>query len=207
LALDDKQTTSERQTATRMCVGCRQHDRRDALARVVREPDGGSVVVDLRRRLPGRGASVHPNLKCVEAAVRRGGLTRALGASAGVETLIESLRAQYEARVAGLLLAARRAGHLVIGTDAVADAIGARSVHLLAIAEDARGRKAELLALAEAANIAAVVWGERAQLGKFFGRAEVAIMGVRDEGMAEALRDATDSIASLDGMNRFAEDA
>ncbi|NOY89943.1 MAG: DUF448 domain-containing protein [Deltaproteobacteria bacterium] len=200
----------------RMCIGCRQRDRRDALARVVRVPDGvfpegvssqGGVVVDLRRRLPGRGASVHPRVKCIEVAVRRGALKRALGASAGVDELLEGLRAQYEARVAGLLLAARRSGQLVIGTDAVADAIGTRSLHLLAIASDARGRRAELLALAEAAGIAAVVWGERAQLGKFFGRAEVAIMGVRDEGMAEALRDATDSIASLDGMNRFAEDA
>jgi len=189
-----------------MCIGCRQRDHRDALARVVRDPDGG-VAVDLRRRLPGRGASLHPRAKCIEVAIRRGALARAIGASTSIERLLESLTAQYQARIAGLLLAAHRAGHLVIGTDAVADALGAQRVHLLLVAEDARGRRAELVALAEAAAIPAMAWGTRLALGKFLGRAEVAIIGVREEGMAEALRDAARSMTSLDDMNRFAEDA
>jgi len=37
----------------------------------------GQVVVDRRRALPGRGASIHPNDACVEAAVRHGGFGRA----------------------------------------------------------------------------------------------------------------------------------
>ena len=37
----------------------------------------GQPVVDRRRALPGRGASIHPNDACVEAAIRQGGLGRA----------------------------------------------------------------------------------------------------------------------------------
>lgn len=49
------------------------------MVRVVAEPPG--VVVDLRRRLPGRGAWVHPQLTCVETATRRKAWARALKVS------------------------------------------------------------------------------------------------------------------------------
>jgi predicted RNA-binding protein YlxR (DUF448 family) len=46
------------------------------MVRVVAEPPG--VVVDLRRRLPGRGAWVHPQLTCIETATHRKAWARAL---------------------------------------------------------------------------------------------------------------------------------
>lgn len=49
------------------------------MVRVVAEPPG--VVVDLRHRLPGRGAWVHPQLACIETATRRKAWTRALKVS------------------------------------------------------------------------------------------------------------------------------
>lgn len=64
-------------TPTRTCVGCRRTDRQDALVRVVRAERG--VAVDLRRRLPGRGAWLHRDLACWPGA--RGGLSRALRTS------------------------------------------------------------------------------------------------------------------------------
>jgi predicted RNA-binding protein YlxR (DUF448 family) len=46
------------------------------MVRVVADAPG--VVVDLRRRLPGRGAWVHPQLACIETASRRKAWARAL---------------------------------------------------------------------------------------------------------------------------------
>ena len=60
----------------RTCVGCRERASRADLLRVV--ADGDRLVPDLARRLPGRGASVHPDLRCVELAERRRAFPRAL---------------------------------------------------------------------------------------------------------------------------------
>jgi uncharacterized protein len=48
----------------------------DQLVRVVARD--GVAVPDLRRRLPGRGAHLHPRLGCLELAGRRRALPRAL---------------------------------------------------------------------------------------------------------------------------------
>ncbi len=75
----------------RTCLGCR---RRDDQARLLRVVAGEStVVVDPRRRAPGRGAYVHPDPACVALAVRK----RAFG---------RTLRAPVEAAAAGAVLTA-----------------------------------------------------------------------------------------------------
>ena len=66
----------------RMCVGCRERGAQDLLLRVVAvttDPDGPSAVrPDPRRRLPGRGAYVHPRPECLALAERRRAFPRAL---------------------------------------------------------------------------------------------------------------------------------
>lgn len=75
---------------TRTCVGCRGTDRRSVLLRVVVGPseEAGPVVVlvpDPRRRLPGRGAWLHPSTRCLDEAVRRRAFARALHVGAPVD--------------------------------------------------------------------------------------------------------------------------
>lgn len=53
----------------RMCVGCRERAAKTDLLRLV--VIEGSVVPDPRGRLPGRGASLHPEPGCLELAERR----------------------------------------------------------------------------------------------------------------------------------------
>lgn len=60
----------------RTCVGCRERGLRSVLLRVV--PDGDRAVVDVARTRPGRGAWLHPDLTCLELAVRRRAFGRAL---------------------------------------------------------------------------------------------------------------------------------
>jgi uncharacterized protein len=66
----------------RFCVGCRRRDRKDALLRVVRAASG-ALLVDPSGSAPGRGAYVHRDPGCVEAAFARDGLPRSLRAGGG----------------------------------------------------------------------------------------------------------------------------
>jgi hypothetical protein len=72
--------------AIRTCIGCRQRAAATELLRVVVAPAAtdpaasGTVVPDPRRRIPGRGAWLHPDPECVALAQRRRAFGRALRA-------------------------------------------------------------------------------------------------------------------------------
>ena len=63
-------------TIIRMCIGCRGRSAVSDLVRVV--TIAGALVPDPDRRLPGRGASLHPNTQCLDRAERTRALPRAL---------------------------------------------------------------------------------------------------------------------------------
>ena len=67
---------AETSIPVRTCVGCRKRAPVSELLRVV--VSSGALVPDPRRRLPGRGASVHPTPECLHAAERRRAFARAL---------------------------------------------------------------------------------------------------------------------------------
>ncbi|MCI2240262.1 YlxR family protein [Paenibacillus sp. TRM 82003] len=62
----------------RTCVGCRRRGSRSELLRVVASAEGDEVLVDERRRLPGRGAWLHHSTACLDRAEKRRALPRAL---------------------------------------------------------------------------------------------------------------------------------
>ncbi len=66
----------EGETPIRTCVGCRKRAPSGELLRVVAM--GGRRVADERRRLPGRGAWLHPVPDCLAKAERRRAFARAL---------------------------------------------------------------------------------------------------------------------------------
>lgn len=63
---------------TRTCVGCRSTAPQNQLLRVVLSAD--LVVPDLQTRLPGRGAYLHRSPACIDRAIQRRSLPRALRA-------------------------------------------------------------------------------------------------------------------------------
>lgn len=65
---------------TRTCIGCRSRDAVTALVRLVAVPGETTTVVtpDPRRSMPGRGAHLHPDPRCLELARRRKAFGRAL---------------------------------------------------------------------------------------------------------------------------------
>ena len=176
--------------SSRACAGCRQTDARDALLRFVAAGDPPQLAPDIRRRAPGRGVSVHPRFRCVEAAVRSGALRRGLGVGTDLSTreLSRTAAVQYDRRAAGLLSAAGRIHGLAVGTEAVRSAIAARKVHLLLVTRDAEGSREELVDATERLGRSCLVWSTKQELGRLFGRALLSIVGVLDAGIATELR-------------------
>ena len=84
-ARTQKRTIDPSGGPVRTCIGCRRRELAVELLRVVAVDGGdetgngsGVVTVDTARKLPGRGAWLHPDPKCLHAAVRRRAFGRAL---------------------------------------------------------------------------------------------------------------------------------
>jgi uncharacterized protein len=60
----------------RTCIGCRERTEKAQLLRLVARD--GSVAIDHRQILSGRGAYLHPRPACLEQALKRRSLGRAL---------------------------------------------------------------------------------------------------------------------------------
>ncbi|GAB2538837.1 YlxR family protein [Brachybacterium huguangmaarense] len=97
--MDPRTATS---TPERTCVGCRKKAARDQLVRLVREgsPTGGAPVVrvDARASAPGRGAWLHPDARCLDLAIARGGLARSFRGpvdTSALEGLADALEADH----------------------------------------------------------------------------------------------------------------
>lgn len=69
----------------RTCVGCRRTAEAAELVRVAAVD--GRAVVDARRRLPGRGAWLHPSAECLAVALKRRAVSRALRADVDASAL------------------------------------------------------------------------------------------------------------------------
>ncbi|MFD6496480.1 YlxR family protein [Streptomyces sp. NPDC060188] len=76
--------TRARACPERTCVGCRERAAKRDLLRIVAVE--GECVPDHRGTLPGRGAYVHPALVCLDLAVRRRAIPRALRAPGRLDT-------------------------------------------------------------------------------------------------------------------------
>lgn len=85
----------QRKIPMRQCLGCREMKPKRELVRVVRSPEG-ELSVDLRGKLPGRGAYVCHNAQCLRQALRSHALERSLNTAIPPE-LYETLAAQMEA--------------------------------------------------------------------------------------------------------------
>jgi len=73
----------------RTCVGCRKRELAVELLRVAAvsdRPGNYAVTVDTTGNLPGRGAWLHPDPQCLEAAVRRRAFVRALRITGSPDT-------------------------------------------------------------------------------------------------------------------------
>ncbi|NIT80089.1 MAG: DUF448 domain-containing protein, partial [Thermoplasmata archaeon] len=120
---------------SRTCIGCRTEREKEELVRLVRY--GDRVVVDYKGKLPGRGAYVCPRLPCIEGAMKKRRLERALKSEGALQyqDLPEEIREAIRGRVLGLLGIAAKAGKLASGWNEVRAKW--RQLKLILIGEDA----------------------------------------------------------------------
>lgn len=188
----------------RTCIGCRQVMPQRELVRLAVLDGAPHVVPDAKNKLGGRGAWIEPKRACFERASRKGGFQRALKRSAqvDVENVIELLQSQLERRLMSLVGGGYRARKIVFGTDQVRESIHARRSKVLGVAEDAAGRRAQLENLSERVAI----YGSKTDIGAAFGRDEVGVYSIEDEGIgAEVLR-VTAHLAGLRTTDDFTYD-
>ena len=127
----------------RMCVVTRERLPQEELVRLVLAPDG-SVAVDYRGKLPGRGAWVQPQRALIEKLEKRPGmLTRHLGPGLKAQGLLQQVRAANLAACLDALSLAMRAGVLVGGKDGVRSAISGDKALAVILAEDCSPRLAQ----------------------------------------------------------------
>ena len=183
-----------RRQPQRTCLGCRQVKDQDRLVRLVCSPDD-HILVDLKGRLPGRGAYVCINRDCVDQAVHRQQFNRAFRRECrplkSVE-LIEAIKSGLLGYLANLLGMSRKSANVIAGSNAVIDAMTRKTdlaVILLAadispqIGDKVR-RKADYM------GIKVVELFEKAELGRILGRAERSVVGLPEGKLADAfLRD------------------
>lgn len=192
----------ERPTQARTCVGCRAEGAREALVRLVVGAEG-KVTVDHRGRESGRGAWVHPTRKCMTLAAKRHAAERSLGVDVqkdlSADALVASLRAALVQKVVSLILVASRTDTLCLGAGPVERAMARPyGVRLVLCAKDA-GDSSKVIAERAGEREARVIpYGTKAELGRWFGRDEVALLGLRDERIAAELGDTIDRLAGVE---------
>ncbi len=175
----------------RTCAGCGKHADAGELVRVVLDPSSGEVAIDLAMSGFGRGAHVHATPECLAKSLK-GGLAKVFKTKVTGELpeLGRQLVLAADRRIEGLLSGARRARQVVIGADAVREAIRDGKAALVVVARDAAAAASHTEVQRAIADGLAVPWSDKARLGALFAKDEVAVCAVQHRGVAEAIASA-----------------
>ncbi|MCK9217095.1 MAG: YlxR family protein [Firmicutes bacterium] len=71
----------------RKCLGCNEMKPKKELVRLVRKPDG-SISIDLKGKVSGRGCYICPNIECFDNAIKGKQFERALETEIDEEVII-----------------------------------------------------------------------------------------------------------------------
>jgi len=97
-------------------------------------------------------------------------------------------KAREEQKILTFLGLAQRAGKMVSGSDAVAEAVARDCAYLVLVSEDASEGTAKKIAFfARQAGVSFCRFSTRQQLGKFLGKEDRAVAAVLDKGFADRL--------------------
>ncbi len=198
----DRAEVAEQSAPVRTCAGCGEAAAPRALVRLVRGPDGPNgteVAFDLAGGAFGRGAWVHPSTPCLERAAKSG-FSRSF--KAPIKTTLAALSLAFgeaaRRRIAGLLSSAKRSRHIAVGTDAALAALGDGATCVV-VAGDARS-VIERREITDAISRGfAVSFGSKSVLGALFGRAEVAVLAVTNDALADEIKRMCRAAAALAG--------
>ena len=174
----------------RTCLGCRQVKNQSDLIRFVRSPDG-EILVDLRGRLPGRGAYLCNSRECIAAAADRQQFNRAFRCEcqpAELSGLTDRVARELLKHLASLLGMARKSAGLVAGSNAVLDALTRKkALSAIVLAKDISPKIGDKIRRKAARqNILTTELFDKMELGRILGRAERSVVGLSDGKLADA---------------------
>jgi predicted RNA-binding protein YlxR (DUF448 family) len=183
----------------RTCIGCRQVFGKDEVIRIVAGPAG--AVIDYREKLPGRAAYVCPQRDCIQKALSRENLSRALHVKTAVpdaDVFVEQLAASIMEKIRSLLAMAVKAGDLAAGASAVDDALQKGRVEMLIFAGDiSEGTRKKLLSVSTQHPPRQVTLFTRDEMGQMVGRELVGVVGIIEKGFADAVGNEADRLKAL----------
>jgi predicted RNA-binding protein YlxR (DUF448 family) len=172
----------------RTCIGCRTVRKKDEVVRIVSGPE--RVVIDYREKLAGRAAYVCPKKECIQKALTKEGLGRALRLTVrppDVKSFLSQLGAGITERIKSLLAISMKAGKLAAGYSAVQDALEKGRVELLLYASDLSSGTKEKVSGRGIESIRSETLFTRDDLGDILNRELVGIVAILDKGLADAL--------------------
>lgn len=174
----------------RTCLGCRRSYDQSGLVRFVRAPDG-SVLVDYRGKLPGRGAYTCLDTACIGQTVKRRQFDRAFHAACQSLTAADiygRLAEEIRARLEALLGMARKSSQIVSGGNAVLDALERPDqLAVIILAGDvSEGVGDKLQRKAVGRQVPCLVFSTKVGLGQLLGRGERSVTALLKGRLAEA---------------------
>lgn len=172
----------------RTCIGCRNVFPKDEVIRVVSGPAG--IVIDYREKMPGRAAYVCPKQDCIQKSLSKDHLAKALrqkGRLPDAQEFISWLVKSIEAKIRSLIVMSAKAGKLAAGFSAVQDALEKDRVRMLLFAHDLSAATREKLKLTPELMQRQATLFTRDELGVLLSRELVGLIGINDEGLANAV--------------------
>ncbi|PLX87585.1 MAG: DUF448 domain-containing protein [Desulfuromonas sp.] len=175
----------------RTCIACRRTADQNKLVRFVLGPDG-TLLVDYRHKLPGRGAYTCLSRECLEKAIEKRQFQRSFqgqAEAASVETLMAGLHEQLLARVESLLGMARKSGQLETGTNTVLDSLKKKGKFaVLILSEDISesiGKKLTTVAARQDVPVFNMLGKNR--IGQLLGKSERSAVAIKVGALADAI--------------------
>jgi len=173
----------------RTCHACRRSRPQEELLRFVCGPEGPSVL-DLRGKLPGRGAYLCPERACLRKGLKPKGIAQVLGCAPSAGSA-EELRDQALEGLRRMLMEhlghAHRAGAVVPGFERVAEALAENQTSWVLVATDAATRtRTEMAARAGEGGVVTAL--TKSELGAVLGTAEVGVAAITQPRLADKIR-------------------
>ncbi len=182
----------------RTCVGCRNVLPKEKVVRIVAGPEG--ILIDYREKLPGRAAYVCPKQECIVKALAKGTLAKALRFKVrlpGAELFASLLAAAIKEKIRSLLSISMKAGKIAAGYSAVSDALGKERVKLLLFASDLSDGTRDKISSQSFESFRRATLFTRDEFGSMLNRELVGIVGILDQGLADALWSETQRLKGL----------
>jgi len=172
----------------RTCIGCRSVVKKSDAVRVAAIP--GGYVIDYREKLPGRAAYVCPRRTCIQSALDRDTLARALHVKmprTDPVTFVDQLRNSIVDRIRSLIAVAFKAGMLAAGYSAVKDACEKDRAELLIYATDLSEGTGSKIEHEAHSRVRSEMYFTRDELGRMLNRELVGVVAVLEKGFADAI--------------------